>query len=137
MARQDNDGDEPLESPACLRRSAASRPSPAARPGRVADLWPARWPALWRPWPAHSRSLACGTGHPGAIAPQELAEAQTFPFFKVYWVGPSFEGHHLTAADGRRNYLEKVGDSVYYGDCVKSKGIFGGGAACCHSRSQP
>jgi hypothetical protein len=70
----------------------------------------------------------CGTGHPRAISASELAEAQTFPFYRVYWVGPAFEGHRLTAADGRRGYLEKVGDSVYYGDCVKSKGIFGGGS---------
>jgi len=70
----------------------------------------------------------CGTGHPAAISARELAEAQTFPYYRVYWVGPSFEGQHLSAADGLRGYIEKIGDSVYYGDCVKSKGIFGGGS---------
>jgi hypothetical protein len=67
------------------------------------------------------------TGQPAPISTRELAEAQTFPYFRVYWAGPSFEGSRLSAADGIRNYLERIGDSVYYGDCVKSKGIFGGG----------
>lgn len=70
----------------------------------------------------------CGTGHPKPIAAVELAEAQTFPYYRLYWVGPSFEGHPLSAADGLRGYIERVGDSVYYGDCVRSKGIFGGGS---------
>ncbi len=70
----------------------------------------------------------CGTAHPKPIAAGELAEAQTFPYFPVYWVGPSFEGRPLAAADGLHGYLEKIGDSVYYGDCVQSKGIFGGGS---------
>ncbi len=70
----------------------------------------------------------CGSGHAGPIARHELTEAKTFPYYRVYWVGPSFEGHSVTAADGLRGYLEKTGDSVYYGDCVKSKGIFGGGS---------
>jgi hypothetical protein len=69
-----------------------------------------------------------GTGHPRPIASDELAEAQTFPYYPVYWVGPTFLGHPLAAADGLRNYIEKIGDSVYYGDCVQSKGIFGGGS---------
>jgi hypothetical protein len=70
----------------------------------------------------------CGTGHPRAIDERGLAEAQTFPYFRVYWVGPSFEGHPLAAADGQKGYISSVGDSVYYGDCVKGKGIFGGGS---------
>ncbi len=69
-----------------------------------------------------------GTEHPGAISPRELAEAQTFPYYRVYWVGPAFDGDRITAADGLRGYIERIGDSVYYGDCVKSKGIFGGGS---------
>src|SRR5262249_927561 len=32
------------------------------------------------------------------------------------------------AADGQKGYLAKVGTSVYYGDCVHQKGIFGGGS---------
>jgi hypothetical protein len=70
----------------------------------------------------------CGTGHPRPIAAGELAEAKLFPFYRIYWVGPSFENHPLAAVDGLRSYLNTVGDSVYYGDCVQSKGIFGGGS---------
>jgi hypothetical protein len=69
----------------------------------------------------------CGTSQPGELTANELAEAQTFPYFRVYWVGHSFAGRPLAAADGLNGYIEKVGDSVYYGDCVNSKGILGGG----------
>jgi hypothetical protein len=68
------------------------------------------------------------TGHPPPIARGELAEAKTFPYYVLYWVGPHFEGRPLAAADGLRGYNDTVGDSVYYGDCVQSKGIFGGGS---------
>jgi hypothetical protein len=71
---------------------------------------------------------SCGTGHPKQIAAGELAEAKVFPYYRVYWVGPSFENHPLAAVDGLRSYINTVGDSVYYGDCVQSKGIFGGGS---------
>jgi hypothetical protein len=70
----------------------------------------------------------CARSHPRPITPVELAEAQSFPYYRVYWVGPSFDGHPLAAADGLKGYLNTVGDSVYYGDCVRSKGIFGGGS---------
>ncbi len=70
---------------------------------------------------------ACGTGHPGPIARLELAKAQTFPYYRIYWVGPRFDGRPLAAADGLSGYISTVGDSVYYGDCVHGKGIFGGG----------
>lgn len=70
----------------------------------------------------------CGTGQPAPIEPNELAEAQTFPYFRVYWVGDSFLGHALVAADGQKGYISSVGDSVYYGNCVRGKGIFGGGS---------
>jgi hypothetical protein len=70
----------------------------------------------------------CGTGHPAPLAAGSLAEAQTFPYFRVYWVGPNFAGHPLAAADGLRNYEPTIGDSVYYGDCVQKKGVFGGGS---------
>ncbi len=68
----------------------------------------------------------CGTTHPGAIGTSELAEAQTFPYYRVYWVGTSFAGHPLVAADGQRDYIASVGDSVFYGDCVPGKHIVGG-----------
>lgn len=70
----------------------------------------------------------CGTGHPTPITAAELAEAETFPYFRVYWAGHSFLGSPLVAADGQKGYLESLGDSVYYGDCVRKKGIFGGGS---------
>jgi hypothetical protein len=68
-----------------------------------------------------------GTGQPRPLAAGTLAEAETFPYFRVYWAGPTFAGHTLAAADGQANYDSGVGDSVYYGDCVHRKGIFGGG----------
>ncbi len=76
---------------------------------------------------AAALASGCGTGHPAPIAAAELAEAQTFPYFRVYWVGPSFLGDRLVAADGQKGYIDRVGDSVYYGDCVHRKGILGGG----------
>jgi len=77
---------------------------------------------------AASLVSGCGTGHPAPITAGELAEAETFPYFRVYWVGRSFRGSALAAADGQKGYIDRVGDSVYYGDCVKKKGIFGGGS---------
>jgi hypothetical protein len=74
-------------------------------------------------------ALGCSTtGRPRPIDAGSLAEAQSFPYYKVYWVGPSFLGSPLAAADGLRGYKPGVGDSVYYGDCVHHKGIFGGGS---------
>jgi hypothetical protein len=70
----------------------------------------------------------CGTSRPPPIGAGVLAEAQTFPYYRVYWAGPSFLGRPLAAADGQNGYLAKVGTSVYYGDCVHQKGIFGGGS---------
>jgi hypothetical protein len=70
----------------------------------------------------------CSTGQPRPIDAGALAEAQTFPYFRIYWVGPTFEGHPLAAVDGQKGYNPGVGDSVYYGDCVQKKGIFGGGS---------
>jgi hypothetical protein len=70
----------------------------------------------------------CGTSHPRALKASTLAEAQTFPYFPVYWVGRSFEGQPLDAVDGRKTYIPSVGESVYYGDCAHGKGIFGGGS---------
>jgi hypothetical protein len=73
-------------------------------------------------------SGCAATGHPPPIRANELAEAKAFPFFRVYWVGPRFDGRPLAAADGLKGYITTIGDSVYYGDCVQSKGIFGGGS---------
>jgi hypothetical protein len=70
----------------------------------------------------------CATAHPRPISAGELTEAQLFPYYRLYWVGPRFDGHPLAAVDGLRGYINTVGDSIYYGDCVQSKGIFGGGS---------
>jgi hypothetical protein len=72
-------------------------------------------------------AAGCGTGDPRPLAAGTLAEAETFPYFRVYWVGPRFAGQPLAAADGQVGYDSGIGDSVYYGDCVQRKGIFGGG----------
>jgi hypothetical protein len=73
-------------------------------------------------------AAGCGTSHPAALDASDLAEAQTFPFYRIYWAGPRFAGRPLAAVDGLHGYIPKVGDSVYYGDCVQTKGIFGGGS---------
>jgi hypothetical protein len=59
----------------------------------------------------------CATSHPPPLSAQALAEAQTFPYYMVYWTGRDFEGYPITAADGRKGYSTAIGDSVYYGDC--------------------
>lgn len=77
-------------------------------------------------------SLAgCGaTGHPPSLSEASLVEAQTFPYFRIYWVGPRFQGSPLAAVDGTTSYSTTIGDSVYYGDCVNNRGLVGGGAGC-------
>lgn len=67
----------------------------------------------------------CGNAQPRRIGAAELAGAQTFPYYTLYWVGPSFAGHPLTAADGVEAYKPSTGDSVYYGDCVPGNGVLG------------
>jgi hypothetical protein len=70
----------------------------------------------------------CTTRHPPPLSASALAEAQTFPYYPIYWVGAVFDGHHLTAVDGRTSYSSSIGESVYYGDCVRGKGFLGGGS---------
>jgi hypothetical protein len=77
---------------------------------------------------AATMASGCATGHPRPIDTSALGEAQTFPYYRVYWVGPSFGASPLAAVDGQKGYNMAVGDSVYYGDCVRGKGIFGGGS---------
>jgi hypothetical protein len=62
----------------------------------------------------------CATGSPSPISQRELAEAQTFPYYTVYWVGMRFGPYTLTAADGRMDYQPAYGDSVYYGECLRT-----------------
>lgn len=68
----------------------------------------------------------CGTTQPPPLSAHALEEAQTFPYYRTYWVGPSFAGQPLAAADGTTGYNMLVGDSVYYGDCVSEHSIIGG-----------
>jgi hypothetical protein len=76
-------------------------------------------------------ATGCGTtSHPGPIGASELAEAQTFPYYRIYWAGLIFQGQPLVAADGRKSYNMSLGDSVYYGDCARGHGVFGGGGSC-------
>src|ERR1700728_124870 len=72
----------------------------------------------------------CGTSHPPPLTSAALAQAQTFPYYPLYWAGPRFAGSPLAAVDGLENYSAGIGDSVYYGDCVSGKGLLGGGGSC-------
>lgn len=69
----------------------------------------------------------CSTSHPPPISAAELASAQTFPYYTLYWAGPSFAHHPVTAADGVEGYKPKTGDSIYYGDCASGNGVLGAG----------
>jgi hypothetical protein len=75
-------------------------------------------------------AAGCGTAHPPPLTSAALAEAQTFPYYKLYWTGPRFAGSPLAAVDGLKSYSAGIGDSVYYGDCVSGKGLLGGGGSC-------
>ncbi len=75
-------------------------------------------------------TVGCGTTHPPPLSSAGLAEAQTFPYFRLYWAGPRFIGKPLAAVDGTKSYSTTIGDSVYYGDCVNGKGLLGGGGSC-------
>jgi hypothetical protein len=73
----------------------------------------------------------CGaTEQPPPLSRAALVEAQTFPYFRIYWVGSRFDGSPLAAVDGGRSYSTTIGDSVYYGDCINNKGVLGGGGSC-------
>jgi len=99
-----------------------------------------RNPPLWRPSAlgllAAAALLAAGlagcgaTEHPPPLSQAALVEAQTFPYFRIYWVGRRFQGNPVAAVDGSRSYSTTIGDSVYYGDCVNNKGLLGGGGSC-------
>jgi hypothetical protein len=75
-------------------------------------------------------AVGCGTSHPPPLNSAGFGEAQTFPYFRLYWAGPTFIGQPLVAVDGMRSYSTTIGDSVYYGDCVNGKGLLGGGGSC-------
>jgi hypothetical protein len=90
-------------------------------------MWP---PLVLALLAAVTLASSCGTEHPPPLASTALTEAETFPYFKLYWVGPSFAGHPLATVDGLRSYSTAIGDSVYYGDCINGKGLLGGGGSC-------
>lgn len=75
-------------------------------------------------------AAGCASQNPAPIAAGELAEAQTFPYYPLYWTGPHFGSYHLTAADGRKSYSTAVGDSVFYGDCLSGKSSAIGESGC-------
>jgi hypothetical protein len=75
-------------------------------------------------------ACGCARTHPPRLDALRLSEAQTFPYFRLYWAGPRFAGRPLTAVDGRQGYNSGIGDSVYYGDCASGKGALGGGGSC-------
>lgn len=70
----------------------------------------------------------CSTTHPPPLGAAALAEAETFPYYPIYWAGPTFGAYPLTAVDGQKGYNPTIGDSVFYGDCVRQPSILGGGS---------
>lgn len=70
----------------------------------------------------------CGTTPPPKLGAGRLSEAQTFPYFRLYWAGPRFAGAPLTAVDGRQSYNSRFGESIYYGDCAGKRRLGGGGS---------
>jgi hypothetical protein len=121
-----------------LARRSKVRPSVAPSPIMRAMIEVPRRKAHTRPLLAAPLLLAlaacalfaggCATGQPGPLSAQALQEAETFPYYPIYWVGRYFGGYPITAADGKKGYEAAIGDSVYYGDCVRDKGILGGGS---------
>lgn len=72
----------------------------------------------------------CATTHPPQLSSAALAQAETFPYYPLYWTGAHFAGSPLAAVDGIETYSAGIGDSVYYGDCISDKGLLGGGGSC-------
>jgi hypothetical protein len=72
----------------------------------------------------------CATVQPAPLGARELAEAQTFPFYRVYWVGPRFGSYRLAGAEGLANYNSAIGQSVYYGSCLSGKSTALSGSGC-------
>jgi hypothetical protein len=68
--------------------------------------------------------LAGCTTHPAPpISDSDLQLSREFGLYTFYWVGRSFDGIDLTAADAKRDYDATVGMRVYYGNCAKSSSI--------------
>ena len=69
----------------------------------------------------------CATGPPPPVSAQELASAETFPLYKLYWAGRRFEGIPVTAVGSLYSYNPKAGETVYYGTCKTSSSPLGAG----------
>ncbi len=65
----------------------------------------------------------CNTHPPPPIPDADLRLAQSFPLYTTFWVGRTFHGIDLTAADSKRDYDATVGMRVYYGTCRKPSSI--------------
>lgn len=70
----------------------------------------------------------CATRHPPPLPGSDLASAQTFPYYRLYWVGRVFENQPVTAADGLAGYDPGTGDGIQYGDCGRGQGPLHTGA---------
>ncbi len=75
-------------------------------------------------------AIGCASHNPAPVSTGELAEAQTFPYYPLYWTGPHFGSYRLTAVDGRNGYKPTIGDSVFYGNCVPGKSSALGESGC-------
>lgn len=69
----------------------------------------------------------CSSGHPGPVGASELATAQTFPYYRVYWAGRIFQHQPVTAVDGLKGYRNGTGDGLQYGDCQTGKALLHSG----------
>lgn len=102
---------------------------PTSRTDRRPPLRPARRLALLGLLAVAFGAGGCGGAtHPPKLGTGRLSEAQTFPYFRLYWAGPRFAGASLTAVDGRQSYNSRFGESIYYGDCAGKRRLGGGGS---------
>jgi len=72
-------------------------------------------------------AVGCATGPPPPVPPAELAAAETFPLYKLYWAGRTFAGVPVTAVGSLSSYNPRAGETVYYGNCRQSSSPLGAG----------
>jgi len=72
-------------------------------------------------------AAGCTTGPPPPVSAQELAAAETFPLYKLYWAGRTFHGIPVTAVGSLYSYNPHAGEAVYYGNCKPSSSPLGAG----------
>ena len=73
-------------------------------------------------------AAAAATEHPRPISARELAKPRPSPTTGSTGSGPASRAISWPPPTACAATSSAIGDSVYYGDCVKSKGIFGGGS---------